>query len=244
MTDREKRLIDDKFPLLSDRENAYRRLDMHEPLAYILGEWYFYDEVYRVTPDVLIPRPDTEILVEAAIRKIPRGGIFIDLCTGSGCIAVSVLRHRPDLRAAAVDISASAVAVARENAVLNGVERRVVFITADITSDRFTDTIKNCPILHGHGGFDALLSNPPYIASCVIDTLEREVLAEPRSALDGGSDGLLFYRTIRQLRQTLLLPGGITLLEIGYDQAAAVSELFGGGEIKRDYGGNDRLFII
>lgn len=237
MTAHEKRLIDQKFTQTAEREDAYRRLEAREPLAYILGEWYFYGEIYRVTPDVLIPRPDTEILVEAAIRRIPHGGVFADLCTGSGCVAISVLCHRPDLCAIAVDISDAALAVARENAVLNGVDRRVSFIRGDIASDSFTEYLTAFV-------FDALVSNPPYIAAEVIGTLGREVLAEPRIALDGGSDGLRFYRILRRLRQTLLRADGITLLEIGYDQADAVQRLFGDGEILRDYGKNDRLFII
>jgi release factor glutamine methyltransferase len=237
MTAHEKSFIDQKFMLAAEREDAYRRLEAREPLAYILGEWYFYGETYHITPDVLIPRPDTEILVEAAIRRIPHGGVFADLCTGSGCIVVSVLCHRPDLRAIAVDISDAALSVARENAVLNGVDRRVTFIQGDIASESFTEYLTAF-------AFDALVSNPPYIASEVIGTLEREVLAEPRIALDGGSDGLRFYRILRRLRQVLLKTGGITLLEIGYDQADAVVQLFGGGKILRDYGGNDRLFII
>ena len=155
MTEHEKRLIDEKFTSAVERNDAYRRLEAREPLAYILGEWYFYGETYHVTPDVLIPRSDTEILVEAAIRRIPRGGVFADLCTGSGCIAVSVLCHRPDLTAVAVDITDSALKIARENAVINSVDKRVEFIRGDITSDSFAESLLN------NRTFDALLSNPP-----------------------------------------------------------------------------------
>ena len=238
MTEYEKWLIDQKFPTAAGRDAAYRRLEAREPLAYILGEWYFYDETYRVTPDVLIPRPDTEILVEAAIKCIPRGGIFIDLCTGSGCIAVSVLRHRPDLRAVAADISAAALDIARDNAVVNGVADRLSLLCADIASEDFAQR------LTGGLKFDALLSNPPYIKTDVIGSLEKEVRAEPAIALDGGEDGLHFYRIIEKLRPDILQVKSVTLLEIGYDQAQAVRCLFGGGDILKDYGGNDRVFVL
>lgn len=238
MTEHEKRLIDEKFTSAAERNDAYRRLGAREPLAYILGEWYFYGETYRVTPDVLIPRSDTEILVETAIKRIPRGSVFADLCTGSGCIAVSVLCHRPDLTAIAVDISDSALRIAQENAVINGVDKRVKFISGDITSDSFAESLINSR------KFDALLSNPPYIMSGVIGKLESEVLAEPLIALDGGNDGLRFYRALKHLRNNILKSGGITLLEIGYDQAESILRLFCGGEILKDYGGNNRVFII
>ncbi len=238
MTEHEKRLIDEKFTSAADRNDAYRRLKAREPLAYILGEWYFYGETYHVTPDVLIPRSDTEILVETAIQRIPRGGVFADLCTGSGCIAVSVLCHRPDLTAAAVDISDSALKIAQENAVINGVGSRIEFINGDITSDGFAESL-----LHNRT-FDALLSNPPYIMSEIIGKLESEVLAEPRIALDGGHDGLRFYRALKQLREKILKFDGITLLEIGYDQAESLLHLFCGGEILKDYSGNNRVFVI
>jgi release factor glutamine methyltransferase len=238
MTEHEKKLIDRKFPSAAGRDDAYRRLEAREPLAYILGEWYFYNETYRVTPDVLIPRPDTEILVEAAIERIPRGGIFTDLCTGSGCIAISVLRHRPDLRAVAADISAAALDIARENAAANGVDCRLSFLWADMTTEGFARP------LTGGCKFDALLSNPPYIKTDIIGSLEAQVRAEPAIALDGGEDGLRFYRILKKLRSDILNGESVTLLEIGYDQAQAVRRIFGGGDIIKDYGGNDRVFVL
>ncbi len=238
MTVYEKQLIDEKFVSTAERSEAYRRLEAHEPLAYILGEWYFYGEKYLVTPDVLIPRSDTEILVETAVKRIPFKGIFADLCTGSGCIAISVLCHRPDLTAIAADISCAALIIAQENAVLNGVDKRLNFLCGDITSESFSETAA------GDRQFDALLSNPPYIVSKTIGRLQPEVQAEPRIALDGGRDGLRFYRALYLLRKKLLKPGGIGIFEIGSSQAASVMRLFGGGEVLKDYGGNDRVFII
>lgn len=235
MNTREKRFIDECFASDSERRDAYRRLEAKEPLAYILGEWYFYDEKYIVTPDVLVPQPDTEILVETAIKRLPHGIKFCDLCTGSGCAAISVLCHRADLSALAVDISPSALEIAKKNAELNGVTDRIEFIIADITEKSFSEELRSFNV-------GAIIGNPPYIETAVIDTLDTEVLAEPRIALDGGSDGLRFYRAIKTLRGEALKSGYI-MLEIGYNQSRAVREIFGGGEIIRDYGGNNRVFI-
>lgn len=233
MTEREKRFIDEKFPDEAERLDAYRRLESHEPLAYILGEWYFYDEKYIVTPDVLVPRSDTEILVGEAIKRIPRDACFLDLCTGSGCVAISTLKHRSDLRAIAVDISQKALCVAAQNAALNGVSDRISFIHADLLDEN--DIPK--------GEWGALLSNPPYISESVIAGLQPEVRGEPYIALNGGSDGLNFYRAIAGFYRNILARGAPVLLEIGYDQAESVKRIFGGGEVIRDYGGNDRVFI-
>jgi len=237
MTFHEKKLIDEYFSSESDRQNAYERLNNREPLAYILGEWYFFKEKYIVTPDVLVPQPDTEILVENAIKKIPSNSNFIDLCTGSGCIAISVLASRPDLSATAIDISPAALKTAAKNASLNGVADRINFICADITAENFASNF-----LSGKK-FSALLSNPPYINSDIIDTLEPEVRAEPRIALDGGNDGLKFYRVINGIYDKILLTSSVIILEIGYDQKEAVKSILGDGQIIRDYSGNDRVFI-
>lgn len=213
-----------------------RRLD-RVPLAYLLGEAAFCRETYRVTPDVLIPRPDTEILVEEAIKRIPAGVRFADLCCGSGCIGISVLASRPDLSCVSVDLSPAAVALTRENAERNGVAGRISAVRADLFA--LPDELS---------GFGALLCNPPYIASGVIPTLSPEVQREPLAALDGGADGLAFYREIARRLPFLLAPGGIALLEIGYDQARSVAEIFSAcgkaPEIRSDYGGNPRLAIL
>ena len=226
-------------PVCSDPSLAdllARRLD-RVPLAYLLGEVAFYRETYRVTPDVLIPRPDTELLVEEAIKRIPAGVRFADLCCGSGCIGISVLANRPDLNCVSVDLSPAAVSLTRLNAEKNGVFDRLSVLSADLFA------LPDDP-----SGFGALLCNPPYIASGVIPTLSPEVLHEPRAALDGGEDGLAFYRELARRLPSLLSPGGIALLEIGYDQADAVAELFSAcgapPEIRRDYGGNPRLAIL
>ncbi len=229
---RDEALLRERFPEPEGFAQAVRRLEAREPLAYILGEWYFYDETYRVSPACLVPRPETEHLVEELLRRLPRGSVFADLCTGSGCIAVSTLAHRPDCRAVAVELSEEALALARENAARNGVADRMIFRQADVlTGEALDDEI-----------FDAIVSNPPYIASQVIDTLEPEVLREPRMALDGGEDGLLFYRAITRCYRRSLTAEGFFLFEIGYDQGEAMKELCP-CEIRKDYSGNDRVAI-
>ena len=221
------------------RRDAERRLAAHEPLAYILGETVFFRESYFVTPDVLIPRPDTERLVEEVIRDLPRGGRFLDLCTGSGCVAISALCARPDATAVAVDLSEKALTVARKNAVRNRVEDRVTFLSDDILRQKK-------PL----SGFDLIVSNPPYVKSDVVDTLEEECRREPRMAFDGGADGMRFYEAILRDYRSALRAGGKYrfLFEIGYDQKneiLALAALFGYScEIKKDYGGNDRVAIL
>ncbi len=158
---RDRCLLHEKFPDAADYAAALRRLRDREPLAYILGEWYFYEEVYSVSPDCLIPRPETELLVEELIRRLPENAVFADLCTGSGCIAISTLVHRPDCRAVAVDLSEKALALAAANAGRNGVADRLILRRADVLTGTALESDR----------FDAVVSNPPYIASSVIDTL-------------------------------------------------------------------------
>ena len=193
---------------------------------------------YLVTPDVLIPRPDTECLVEYAVRNLPRGARFADLCTGSGCIAISTLANRPDTSAVAVDISEKALAVARENAARNRVSDRIAFLCADVLSPLPVAAL---------GKLDAILSNPPYIAREIIETLAPEVRREPLLALDGGKDGLDFYRAMLAYLPTLV-PNGMILFEIGYDQEIAITRLAEDAglacEVRRDYGENPRVAIL
>ncbi len=230
---RDRALLREKFPEETSYRAALSRLASHEPLAYLLGEWYFYEEVYRVSPACLIPRPETEHLVEEAIRLLPPGGRFADLCTGSGCIAVSVLAHRPDVSALAVDLSKEALALAAENASRNGVGDRISFLAADL--------LKENPL--GEQTFDLIVSNPPYIRSDILPTLDKEVLAEPSIALDGGPDGLVFYRALLGRFLKNIKPGGALLCEIGYDQGEALRALCP-CEIQKDYAGLDRVMLL
>ena len=229
----EEQLLSEKFPSETEYNAALLRLEDGEPLAYILGEWYFYNETYKVSPDCLIPRPETEHIVDELIRVLPKNARFADLCTGSGCIAISVLCHRPDITAIAVDISDKAITIAKQNAVLNGVSDRISFICANI--------LKDDPL--GAELFDAISSNPPYICSSVIDTLQEQVKREPRIALDGGADGLDFYRAIFGKYTNNVKSGGKIVCEIGYDQGKSLSEAFGCRIIK-DYSSNDRVAIL
>lgn len=216
---------------------AVARRTSREPLQYILGEWGFWRETYEVSPDCLVPRPDTEHLVERAIALLPEGARFADLCTGSGCVAISTLCSRPDTTALAVDLFPRTLALATRNAARNGVAERVQLLQADV--------LQAPPSV---GEFDAILSNPPYIQRSVVDTLSDEVLREPRAALDGGEDGLDFYRAILTAWRKTLRTGGFFLFEIGYDQGEALRalarEMGLGAEVFRDYGGNDRVVLI
>lgn len=208
------------------------------PLQYIIGEWEFYRQTYEVSPDCLIPRSDTEILVEAAIKLLPHGARFADLCTGSGCIAISTLAERPDTSALAVDKFESTLALATRNAARNGVTDRFDAIHADVL---LPDLL---PV--EAGTLDAILCNPPYIPTDVLADLEPELSSEPRAALDGGADGLIFYETLLKNAAHYLKSDGFFLFEIGYDQADDLKRLgarydFSGIQVLRDYGGNDRV---
>lgn len=231
-------------PIDPDRDYPSKELEQaadaraaRYPLQYLLGEWQFYRQTYEVSPNCLIPRSDTEILVEQAIRHLPRGARFADLCTGSGCIAVSTLAERPDTRATAVEKFPETLALAVRNAARNGVSDRLEPLLNDI--------LCNEPLPVGER-FDAILSNPPYIPAADLQDLAPELDAEPRAALDGGEDGLLFYRRILETAPAHLNEDGLLLLEIGYDQAASVTALatdagFGNVRVIKDLGGNDRV---
>ncbi len=233
ISERDDRLLREKFGDGTEYNAARKRYEIGEPLAYILGEWYFYGEVYKVSPDCLIPQPDTEHLVDKLIKLLPINGRFADLCTGSGCIAISSLAHRKDSSAVAVDISDGALMLACENAGINGVSERLELKKADI--------LKQSAL--GDDTFDIIVSNPPYIKTDVIKTLDSEVRAEPLIALDGGRDGLDFYRAIIGRYSKNVKKGGYMILEIGYDQADDIKKLCD-CEIFKDYGGNDRVAVI
>lgn len=213
------------------------------PLQYILGEWDFCGLTFTVNENCLIPRPDTEILVEEAIRLLPKNARVADLCTGSGCVAVATLCHRPDITAAALELFPETLALAAHNAERNGVADRFTPICADLLGDGVTLLGKSAP-------FDAILSNPPYIPTAVVADLSPEVHTEPHAALDGGKDGLLFYHAILRDYAPMVKPGGLILLEIGYDQGEALVSLGreyipdGTTRILKDLGGNHRVAVI
>ena len=236
----EARLLNDYFSGEELKRAIERRLS-HEPLQYILGEWGFYREMYEVGPACLVPRSDTECLVEEAVKRLCRGARFLDLCTGSGCIAVSTLRNTQDTCAVAVDLFEETLSLAARNAARDEVFDRVTFLRADVLASPPDDACFSTP-------FDAIFSNPPYIRDAVVDTLSAEVRHEPRAALAGGEDGMCFYRAILEKWSRLLRPGGLMLLEIGYDQREEITALADAhgfrAEVLRDLGGNDRVAVL
>ena len=214
----------------------YRRC-AREPLGYILGEVDFYKEVYKVTPACLIPRSDTEVLVDLAVRLIPDGELFLDLCTGSGCVAISTLKNTTDTRAVAIDISGAALDLARENAEKNGVADRLSLIRADL----FTDEL---PPLRPY----AILSNPPYVSASAYEGLEKEIFFEPKIAFTSGEDGADLLRRLVEICKSSIRPEGFFAFEIGYDQGDIMRSLgVAHGlttEIIKDLGGRDRVALF
>ncbi len=215
-----------------------------EPVQYIVGFTEFMGLKFFVDQRVLIPRPETEFLVEMVLADIQSRQIdrlkILDLGTGSGCIAVSIAKFIPGSLVTAIDISEDALAVARCNASENGVADRMDFLHADIKKI-LQET------LQPFGFFDMIMANPPYIASGLCASLPEDVRHEPQLALDGGKDGLDFYRAIIDGAERLLKPGGCVYLEIGEDQKEAIQKLversgmYRKFEAFKDYAGKDRV---
>lgn len=220
---------------------ALRRRSTGEPIQYIIGRVFFYGNEFKVTKDTLIPRPDTEILCEAVMDRLPRDAYFLDLCTGSGCIPVSVLKARQDVKAKAIELCSETVNIALENRTLNKTdESRLEIVCADAL---------NLNPEENKNKFDAIVSNPPYIRTEIISSLAKEVSFEPKIALDGGKDGLLFYKKFLSDYKNFLKDGGFFAFEIGYDQAQDIKALadscsYSSVEIIKDYSDNDRVAII
>ena len=193
------------------------RRSSHEPLQHILGRAFFYGHQFKVSPDVLIPRPDTEVLVEQVLKVCTDGMTVVDMCTGSGCILLSVALERKLSKGIGVDISGKALAVAKANQEALAPENVTL-----IQSDLFENAGKYLM----EQSVDIVVSNPPYICTEVIDSLSEEVrLHDPVLALDGHEDGLYFYRKITKQAKKFLKPGGRLFYEIGYDQSEAVEAL-------------------
>ncbi|RII29782.1 MAG: peptide chain release factor N(5)-glutamine methyltransferase [Geobacter sp.] len=204
-------------PLNEDELTAYRamvtRRARHEPLQYILGSQEFCGLEFEVTPEVLIPRYDTETLVMEAVARMPASRNILDIGVGSGCIAVALAKQLPNAMVTGTDISEPALAIARRNALKNGVD--IEFLSGSMLG----------PV--GGRRFDLIVSNPPYIPTADIGGLQPEVRDfEPRGALDGGPDGLDAYRMLVPVVPDYLNPGGWLLVEIGIGQAGSVMELF------------------
>ena len=225
-------LSEDKVELY---KRALERRLSGEPLAHIIGRRGFWDVDLRITPDVLIPRPDTEILVEQALQRIPHdaGWQIADLGTGSGAIAIAIARERPQCELTATDTSPAALAIARGNSIELGVNN-INFVAGSWGQPLETQR------------FDMILSNPPYIRTDDPHLVEGDLTAEPQQALVSGSDGLDDIRQIITDSTTCLKPGGWLLLEHGFEQASEVVGLLQQHDFneiftEKDYGGNDRV---
>ena len=224
---------------LARYREAIKQRVQRVPVAYIIGEKEFMGLTFKVTADTLVPRPDTEILVQAAVERLRARGEtprFADIGTGSGAICLSILHFLPKAQADTVDISPATRAVAEENAAALEVADRVTFHTGDLLAP-----------LAGQC-YDAILSNPPYIPDGDIAALAPEVrLKEPRTALAGGKDGLDFYRRLTADAPAHLKDGGFLAVEVGIHQAAPVAALavpsFSRTEILKDYAGIERVVI-
>ena len=242
---------------LQDFKALIKRRSEREPLAYIIRKKEFYSLEFEVTPDVLIPRPETELLVEKAIRNFfpsphpmasppwrasPSRGEgeknILDIGTGSGCIAISLAKHLPESKITAIDISEEALQVARKNAQKHGVEKQIQFLKMDICSpDTFQEK------------FDLIVSNPPYIKSSEIVKLAPELQFEPKSALDGGKEGLDFYQILAPWTFQHLKEDGVALFEMGFDQAESLEKLatntgFQKISILKDYADHPRVLKL
>lgn len=233
-------LLDGERAVTDNEAELYRRLlkrrCSREPLAYILGKWDFMGLEFGVSSDVLIPEQDTENLVEEVMREVCDGDRILDLCTGSGCILLSLLNYSNGSTGVGTDLSEGAIAVAKENALKLGLSERCDWKAGDLFE-----------AVDPGEKFDIIVSNPPYIRSETIGELAPEVrIHEPRMALDGGDDGLYFYKRIILEAADYLRTGGMLFLEIGYDQAEQAGALMkdaGYYEVRtiKDYGGNDRI---
>ncbi len=232
-------------PELATYRGLIRRRLAGEPLAYLLGEHEFWSLPLWVDPSVLIPRADTETLIEVVLKRVgrPETGRLLDLCTGSGAIAIALLHELPGWTGVATDLSAAAAAIAGKNAERNKVAERLevrqgdLWAAVDATSDGSSAEAAR---------FELIVSNPPYVVAAIIDTLSAEVRREPRLALDGGASGLDFYDRIAAAARDHLVPGGWLVLEHGYDQAAAVGERLAEAgflevEMAHDLGKNPRV---
>ena len=197
---------------------AHRRLK-GEPLQYIIGEWEFYGLPFKVGEGVLIPRQETELLVEKAIERLPDRGVLIDLCSGSGCIPIAAAKRANANLCYGVELSAVALEYFRENVTLNGVETDVIPLQGDVlypAEELLDDLPAKCSVI---------TANPPYLTAEEMANLQKEVRHEPESALFGGADGLDFYRVIFGVWKHKLEKGGSFLVEVGDGQSNSVRSL-------------------
>jgi release factor glutamine methyltransferase len=238
--DRVRLYLDFDKPLGESELSAYRELVRRradrEPTAYLVGEKEFYGRRFRVDPRVLVPRPETELVLEAAVAALPAEGHALDLCTGSGALGVTLALERPGAQVVATDLSPEALEVARDNAARLGAAS-VAFLAGDLYD----------PVPPG-ARFDVIVSNPPYVPRGELDTLPPEVRREPRLALDGGDDGLAISRRVVAGAPARLRPGGALVLEMHESHLDALPAIclgygFARAEARRDLAGLPRLVV-
>lgn len=235
-------LINENEILLDDIFNEFieriEKISNGIPLQYITNTQEFMGMEFFVDENVLIPRADTEMLVEEVLSIVESGENLevLDMCTGSGAIAVSIAKNTNNCKVFAVDISEGALEVAKKNAIKNGVDKKINFIN----SNMFEKIDEN-------KRFDIIVSNPPYIETATLSTLDIQVQNEPKIALDGGTDGLDFYRNLLINSKKYLKKNGVIAMEIGYNQKEAVTNLFKAEYkdvyCKKDLSGNDRVIV-
>jgi release factor glutamine methyltransferase len=241
--DRVRLIVDAQRPLQENELARYRELLVrrrrHEPIAYILGEREFYGLRFSVNPHVLIPRPDTETLVNVALARTKERdlhGRALDVCTGSGCVAIAFAKERPTWQVTGSDLSADALGVARHNALRLGTIWNLDFRRSDLLAE-----------IEREAGFDLIMANPPYVPDAEVPTLSPDIKNhEPASALCGGPDGLTLIRRLVKAAPQLLAPGGLLALEVGAGQAPRVAKglmSYGFSDVQqdRDYAGIERV---
>lgn len=241
--DRNKLIINKNDNVDINKENEYKeyieKIIKGKPVQYITNNQEFMKLNFYVDENVLIPQPDTEILVEKVIKSIDimENIEILDMCTGSGCIGISLAKNIKNTKVTLVDISKEAIEIAKKNAIQNEVENKITFIQSDM--------FKNVK-----GKFDIIVSNPPYIKTDIIQTLDKQVQNEPHIALDGGEDGLDFYKILINEAHKYLKKDGKIFLEIGYDQKQEVENLVKQSkhykkiETIKDLSQNDRVIIL
>lgn len=232
--------------LLADRDFSFENEEMisavakrgeRYPLQYILGTWEFCGLTFKVNSDCLIPRPDTEVIVEEAVKHLKKGSSALDLCTGSGCILAATLKLSGNTRGVAVELYSETAALARENFDALGLSD-VTVIEGDATTDLFDKDVK----------FDVITANPPYITTDEMQSLEPELSFEPAHALTDGGNGLSILRKIIEIYRHHLAPGGVMILEHGYKQGEDIKNIAEGFGMTYtpilDYGGNTRGAVL
>lgn len=241
--DRNKLIINKNDNVDINKENEYKeyieKIIKGKPVQYITNNQEFMKLNFYVDENVLIPQPDTEILVEKVIKSIDimENIEILDMCTGSGCVGISLAKNIKNTKVTLVDISKEAIEIAKKNAIQNEVENKITFIQSDMF-----ENVK--------GKFDIIVSNPPYIKTDIIQTLDKQVQNEPHIALDGGEDGLDFYKILINEAHKYLKKDGKIFLEIGYDQKQEVESLakqskhYKKIETIKDLSQNDRVIIL